>query len=80
MEDTDDGSAGTTPEYAPTGVVDEVPQTSEDCLRWTTKTTRHDIGAGVRGAFPDLDKYNSGGSSDDDEEHREAMRYLRQVR
>jgi hypothetical protein len=35
---------------------------------------------GMQGAFPGLDEYNTGGSSDEDEDHREAMRYLRQVR
>lgn len=34
-----------------------------------------------RGAFfPGLDDYSTAGSEDEDEEHREAMRYLRQVR
>lgn len=71
--ENDDGSVNTTPEDALNRTASQTPP---DRLRWKSK---HD--AAPRGAFfPDLDGYNTGGSSDEDEEHREAMRYLRQVR
>lgn len=68
-----DGPANTRPEDASNRAASQTPP---DRMRWKSK---HD--AAPRGAFfPDLDGYNTGGSSDEDEEHREAMRYLRQVR
>jgi hypothetical protein len=80
VEDETNSSAIITPEDTSNGPESEQQQAPPNRVRWKPKATKMDVGAGMRGAFPDLDDYNTCGSSDEDEEHREAMRYLRQVR
>ncbi|QDS68037.1 hypothetical protein FKW77_009637 [Venturia effusa] len=73
IENEEYGSVNSTPEDASTRRPSHTPPVR---LQWKSKRD-----AAPKGAFfPDLDEYNTGGSSDDDEEHREAMKYLRQVR
>ncbi|TID12821.1 hypothetical protein E2P81_ATG09770 [Venturia nashicola] len=73
IENEEDGSINTTPEDASNRTPSQTPPAR---MRWKSKRD-----AAPKGAFfPGLDDYDTGGSSDEDEEYREAMRYLRQVR
>jgi hypothetical protein len=79
-EEEEEDSAIITPEDASNEPETQEHNTPPNRTRWKPKAPKTDVGVGMRGAFPDLDEYNTGGSSDEDEEHREAMKYLRQVR
>lgn len=77
-EDEEDVSTMITPDDASIEPEIQQQQKLAGRVRWKPKVVKTDDG--MRGAFPGLDDYNTGGSSDEDEDSREAMRYLRQVR